>query len=109
MNMRNSIVLWLAGLLSGGLLAGCLVSPTSPAGDVSSLHTQAVQTVSAQLTLDAGGTAVALLTQMAQPSSTPTLDLFINSSPIPWIDTATPLPSNRDTYSSNSHQLIYPL
>lgn len=95
MNMRNSIVLWLSGLLLGGLLAGCLVAPTPPANDVSTLHTQAVQTVSAQLTLDAGSTAVALLTQMAQPSGTPTIDVVPTSSLTTWIETATPLPPTK--------------
>lgn len=85
-------------LLSALLLAGCALTPTSPVEDPSTIHTQAVHTVSAQLTLDAGSTAVAMLTQLAQvtsvpPSSTPT------STPVPATHTPThtpppPVPTN---------------
>jgi hypothetical protein len=46
------------------------VKPTRTAPDTGALYTQAVQTVSAQLTQAAGATAVAQLTQMAQSSPT---------------------------------------
>lgn len=92
MNMRNPFIWWGAGLLIAGLLAGCIVTATPTYGDVSSLHTQAVQTVSARLTLDAGSTAVALLTQMAKPTYTPTLDFGFTSTPTSWVETSTPLP-----------------
>ena len=91
MKTRDRLILWVAGLLFFGLLASCAAQPTPSSGDASSRHTQAVQTVSARLTLDAGGTAVALLTQMAQATYTPVLDYGFTSTPTPWQDNSTPL------------------
>jgi hypothetical protein len=71
----RSFPCWLSGLALVWLLASCAPPPLGTPVDASIIYTQAVQTVSAKLTLDAGGTAVAVLTSMAQgtppPSATP--------------------------------------
>ena len=86
MGKRDWFVLGMAVFFFAALLAGCFGAPSPVPNDPSALHTQAVQTVSAKLTLDAGSTAVVLLTQMAQPTVTP--------SPSPSeTTTATPIPA----------------
>lgn len=72
MRPLNKFLIWLAVILFSWLLTGCLVPSTPSIQDTSSaVYTHAVQTVSAKLTMDAGSTAVAVLTQMALPTSTP--------------------------------------
>lgn len=64
--------LWMALAALGLLwLAGCgQGTPTPDEFEIDSVHTQAAQTVIADLTLSAGETAVALLTELARPTTT---------------------------------------
>jgi hypothetical protein len=85
MNKVKFLIGCLIILVLSGLIAGCAGGPQSATEDASLIYTQAVHTVSAQLTLDAGNTAVALLTQMAQATATSTL-------PPSETPTSTPVP-----------------
>ena len=98
MNKAGYHFMYLFVCLWACLLAGCAGTPAPSGEDVSQAHTQAVQTVSAQLTLDAGNTAVAMLTQLAQATTAapavPTTATPVPSTPtpVPATPTDTPLP-----------------
>ena len=89
MEKPRYLPLWLLGLALTIWLAGCVAMPTETTVDPASIYTQAVQTVEAKLTLDAGSTAVAILTQMAQATTPPSLPPEITSTPTAIIEPAT--------------------
>lgn len=100
---RFSYLLTLVFILLVVLVAAC-TSPTgtpSGGGTPQAIYTAAAQTMSAQLTLDAGGTAVAQLTQIAsQPTGTPvfmevtpTAPPATPTQPPTEVPTPTPLPT----------------
>ena len=62
---------WLLLLWIGGLVNACVPPGTPSMPQEDALYTAAAQTVIAQLTLSAGATAVAQLTQLASPGFTP--------------------------------------
>lgn len=100
MNTRRILVCCFTLLFS---LSACL--PFQPRQDPNMqlyIRTYAAQTVMAQLTLSAGGTAVAMLTQQAQvtptPTLTPTMPAPPTASPLPTDTlTATPIPTDTPT------------
>lgn len=73
--MRRKSVSWwiLAGLwLTAALLVSCAgASQTISGQEVDAIYTQAAQTLGARLTLEAGNTAIAMLTQLVQRTPTP--------------------------------------
>lgn len=91
--MRYS-ALYAALMVSMTLLGTACASPTGTppgGGTPQAIYTAAAQTMSAQLTLEAGSTAVAQLTQIAsQPTGTP---VFVEPTPTPSLPTETPTPT----------------
>ncbi len=93
--MRKMLA-WLVLLFCGLslLLAACAPTVVTPNGEATqqAIFTQAAQTLFAQLTLSAGETAVAQLTQIAQPSATP------------LVPTSPPLPPTPISHQPSTHK-----
>ncbi len=99
--MKNNIARFMGIMLVVVISSGCVQAATGTpkgSGDPNALFTQAAQTVIAQLTSEAGQTAVAMLTQMAQvtPTPTPTATLVPPTS-TPSATATPPPPTNTPT------------